>query len=103
VSCGAPLVAAVHGKVVAPLGPGGALVVLTKQQQKESQAGNAGLVGLSGNRLPQAMSFTPVICRKPARHRLALVATGLGVSMIVLGLTWRLFDPHARPVRAAAT
>jgi hypothetical protein len=96
VSCGAALTAAAHGKVVGPLGTRGHLVVLTKQQQKLLAPANAGLFGLSGNRLPQAVNFMFVVCRTPARHRLALVATALGVSMIALGISWQVFDPRRR-------
>lgn len=52
-----------------------------------------GLVGLSGNRLP---NLWPVIaCRSPARHRLALVSVLFGVSMVALGIAWKRFDPSS--------
>jgi hypothetical protein len=101
--CGTPLVASVHGKVIGPVGPGGRLAVLTQQQQHELAAANPGLIGLSGNRLPNGVGFESVVCRTPARHRLATAAVALGVSMIMLGVAWQLLDPRRRsaPVSVA--
>ena len=96
VACGVPLIAAAHGKVVAQLRPGGPLVVLTKQQQAQEQ----GLFGLSGIRLPPAVSFSSVVCRTSSRRRVAFAAITLGTSMIVLGVAWR--TSHRRPRYHAA-
>jgi hypothetical protein len=98
VACGVPLTSVAHGKVkvVAQLRPGGPLVVLTKQQQAQEQ----GLFGLSGIRLPPAVSFSSVVCRTSSRRRVAFAAITLGTSMIVLGVAWR--TSHRRPRYHAA-
>jgi hypothetical protein len=100
--CGTPLVAAVHGKVIGPVGPGGRLAVLTQQQQHELAAANPGLIGLSGNRLPNSVGFESVVCRTPSRKRLATSALFLGVSMLMLGVAWQLLDPRRRPAPVPA-
>jgi hypothetical protein len=77
ISCGAPIVAAVHGKAAAYVSDSdGKVQVLTKQQQAD----------LSTNLSGQRLSLVSTVCRQPARGRVLSSVVALGAA--VLGLVF---------------